>query len=127
MPSLLAAGDLGVSFILPCFSKLGSSPTKVAEYLASGLVAVVNDGVGDMGELAGTEGCQVLAARLDMDTIERAASHISRILDRPYPERAAGARRLALERFSLRETGVPRYERLYQDMCRGSRASSSSR
>ena len=52
MPAALVAGDVGLSFIQPCFSKTGSSPTKVAEYLACGLPVVVNAGIGDQGALA---------------------------------------------------------------------------
>src|SRR5687768_7432269 len=36
-PSYLSAADAGLSFIKSCFSKIASSPTKNAEYLACGL------------------------------------------------------------------------------------------
>ena len=36
-PVELAMADAGLSFIKPCLSKLASSPTKLAEYLAAGL------------------------------------------------------------------------------------------
>jgi glycosyltransferase involved in cell wall biosynthesis len=114
MPALLAAGDLGLSFIRPCFSKKGSSPTKVAEYLAAGLPVVMNDGVGDVSELATTEGCVVLPASLDGGAIERAAARASVILQQPYAQRTEQARRIAIDRFSLSNVGVPRYEALYE-------------
>ncbi len=125
MPAMLAAGDLGISFIRPCFSKMGSSPTKVAEYLACGLAAVVNDGVGDMGKLAGTEGCVVVPARLDKDDIERAAARSATLLDQPHVRRAEEARSVAIARFSLRHIGVPRYAALYDAMCDTSAAKGS--
>jgi glycosyltransferase involved in cell wall biosynthesis len=120
MPLLLAAGDIGLSFIRPCFSKMGSSPTKVAEYLASGLLAVMNDGVGDTGELAVKEGCVVLPAALDGDAIELAAARVSVLLEEPYVQRAETARRTALALFSLTGVGVPRYEELYEAIRSGS-------
>src|ERR1044072_7374635 len=51
IPSYLAAGDVGISFIKRCFSKLASSPTKNAEYLACGLPIVINAGIGDSDTL----------------------------------------------------------------------------
>src|SRR6185295_13279348 len=51
MPSYLAAGDVGLSFIKRCFSKLASSPTKNGEYLACGLPLVINAGIGDSDAL----------------------------------------------------------------------------
>ncbi|MBT9585604.1 glycosyltransferase [bacterium] len=50
VPQVLSALDLAVSFILPSFSKQASSPTKVAELLATGIPLVCNQGVGDVQE-----------------------------------------------------------------------------
>jgi len=47
----LAAADLALCLITPQFSSLGSSPTKLGEYLACGLPVVANDGVGDVREI----------------------------------------------------------------------------
>jgi glycosyltransferase involved in cell wall biosynthesis len=52
VPSYLSAADAGISFIKPCFSKLASSPTKNAEYLACGLPLILNAGIGDSDALA---------------------------------------------------------------------------
>src|SRR5262249_55856032 len=48
IPSYLRAADVALSFIKPCYSKLSSSPTKVAEYLAAGLPVVSSSGIGDL-------------------------------------------------------------------------------
>lgn len=45
---LLACSDLMISFILPSFSKLASSPTKMAESFASGVPVICNAGIGDV-------------------------------------------------------------------------------
>jgi glycosyltransferase involved in cell wall biosynthesis len=47
----LAASDIAISFIKACYSKLSSSPTKIAEYLAAGLPVIANGGVGDVDDL----------------------------------------------------------------------------
>ena len=47
----LSASDAGLAFIKPCFSKIASSPTKYAEYLACGLPIIINAGIGDSESL----------------------------------------------------------------------------
>jgi glycosyltransferase involved in cell wall biosynthesis len=120
MPAMLAAGDVGLSFIEPCFSKIGSSPTKVAEYLAAGSAVVVNDKVGDQGALSSEPACVVLPT-LSTDSLAAGARAAARILDRPYSERARLARSVAHDRFSLAEIGVPRYMSVYERLSRRSR------
>ncbi|MEJ7708854.1 MAG: glycosyltransferase [Pyrinomonadaceae bacterium] len=51
IPSYLRAAHFALSFIKPCYSKLASSPTKVAEYLAAGLPVISNAGIGDLDEM----------------------------------------------------------------------------
>src|SRR5215211_2981677 len=60
MPAYLAAGDVGLSFIKRCFSKLASSPTKNGEYLACGLPIVINSGIGDSDGLADEPNAAIL-------------------------------------------------------------------
>jgi glycosyltransferase involved in cell wall biosynthesis len=55
--SYLSAADAGLAFIKPCFSKLASSPTKNAEYLACGLPLIINAGIGDSDALVREESC----------------------------------------------------------------------
>jgi len=116
MPSMLTAGDLGLSLIEPCFSKTGSSPTKVAEYLAAGMPVVVNRGVGDQGDLAGSpESCAVIDSLGDGD-VERGAELALPLARRPYGERAEATYKVARAHFSLAEVGVPRYAALYESL-----------
>jgi glycosyltransferase involved in cell wall biosynthesis len=114
MPRMLPAADLGLSFIASAFSKLGSSPTKVAEYLAAGVPVLLNGDIGDQAELASDRGACVVLSSFDEAEVERAAYAGLQLLLAPYPERAALTRRVAAARFSLEEIGVPRYERLYR-------------
>ncbi|HEX2572613.1 MAG TPA: glycosyltransferase [Polyangia bacterium] len=116
MPQLLAAGDGAVSFIAPCFSKIASSPTKIAEYLAVGLPVVMNEGVGDGDELIREVPAVIGAGALGPAEIEAAAE---RLLTLAAGERDAlqeSARRAAAARFSLAEVGVPRYRRIYRQL-----------
>jgi glycosyltransferase involved in cell wall biosynthesis len=61
VPYWLSAGDAGLCFYIPTMSSLHVSPTKLGEYLACGLPAFCNRGVGDVVPiLARTEGGHVL-------------------------------------------------------------------
>ena len=114
MASLLTAGDVGLSFIQSCFSKKGSSPTKVAEYLASGLVVALNGDIGDQADLAAEQdACIVLASYCD-DAFAAAARRALVLADRPYLERAELTSRVARSHFGLAEVGIPAYVRLYE-------------
>ncbi|HEY0973773.1 MAG TPA: glycosyltransferase family 4 protein [Solimonas sp.] len=51
VPAILGAADVGLCFIIPTFSSAGVSPTKLGEYLACGLPAICNVGVGDVEQI----------------------------------------------------------------------------
>ncbi|MGQ4659018.1 glycosyltransferase [Lysobacter sp. F6437] len=48
VPALIGAADLMLSFIMPAYSKMASSPTKLAEAFACGVPVVCNPGIGDV-------------------------------------------------------------------------------
>lgn len=112
VPDYLSAADFGISFIAPAPSKAASSPTKLAEYLACGLPAVLNAGVGDADELAG-EAAWVLLRELGPSGYADAARRVKALLARP--DRREVARALAAKRFSLAEA-VHRYDGLYRQI-----------
>lgn len=107
----LAAADAGIAFIKPCLSKISSSPTKIGEYLGAGLPVVSGTGIGDVDELLSTDGVGVLVPRFDEAHYRAAAARLAELISDPAtPERC---RALAHRELSLREVGIPRYERLY--------------
>jgi glycosyltransferase involved in cell wall biosynthesis len=106
MPARLSGADAAVSFIQPCFSKMASSPTKIAEYLALGLPVALNRGVGDVDRLLGNA-ATVDAGAMSDDELQRAAKQIASL------HVAGEARELARREFSVEE-GVARYRQLYQ-------------
>ncbi|HVG28815.1 MAG TPA: glycosyltransferase [Pyrinomonadaceae bacterium] len=111
--SYLSAADAGLAFIKPCFSKLASSPTKTAEYLACGLPVVLNAGVGDSDALVTRERVGALVENFSADEYRRAARTIDSMLrDR---EAAREHTRAVAERlFDVHRTGLARYARLYE-------------
>jgi glycosyltransferase involved in cell wall biosynthesis len=119
MPEHLSAGDIGLSFIQSCFSKKGSSPTKVAEYLACGNVAVVNGDIGDQADLATERDACVVLDDFGTPAIEAAAAAAVDLASRPRDARVHAAVAVARRHFDLEEIGVARYAALYEALARG--------
>ncbi|HYG82786.1 MAG TPA: glycosyltransferase [Pyrinomonadaceae bacterium] len=115
--SYLSAADAGVAFIKRCFSKLASSPTKTAEYLACGLPVVINAGVGDSDLLITEERVGALVSDFNEDDYGRAASRVLGMLADVGTVRAH-TRRVAERLFDVRGLGLERYARLYANVIR---------
>lgn len=111
VPSYLAAADAGLSFIKPCLSKIASSPTKNAEYLACGLPIVINEGIGDSDALVDQWRAGVLIKEFNETEYETAAREIEAMV--VAPEARVKARRVAEQLFHLETVGGERYAALY--------------
>jgi glycosyltransferase involved in cell wall biosynthesis len=111
--AVLEQADVGLSLIAPLPSKVASSPTKNAEYLAAGLPVVATRGVGGTDELIAAAPDAVIGIdRFDDAAYEEVLDRLAELLEDP----AVGdrCRRLAAERLSLAERGIPAYEHLYE-------------
>lgn len=117
VPSYLSAGDLGLSFIKQCFSKIASSPTKNGEYLACGLPVVINAGIGDSDALVTDWKAGVLVHELDSPGFDNAYTQMTTFID----DRGAKgrARKIAEKLFDLNEIGGRRYADLYEKVLNG--------
>jgi len=115
MPSYLSAGDAGMAFIKPCFSKLASSPTKYAEYLGCGLPLIINAGVGDSDILITREQVGALVGNFDEADYAKAAALIEDLADHPEQTHAR-TREVAERLFDVRRIGAERYARLYREV-----------
>lgn len=113
MPALIAAADVGLSFILPSLCAIASSPTKVGEMLAMGVRVVANAGVGDMARVMSEPGAGVLLPDLSLSNVEAAAVAIR---DRPGDPDAARA--VATTWYAL-DAGVATYDRVYRELAEG--------
>ncbi len=112
VPSYLSAGDAGIAFYKPGFSKLATSPVKVSEYLACGLPMIINAGVGDSDALAEEFKVGVLVNEFCPEEYARAAAEIERLVYRP--EGRTKVRAVAENLFDLRRVGTERYASLYE-------------
>jgi glycosyltransferase involved in cell wall biosynthesis len=112
VPSYLSAGDAGIAFYKPGFSKLATSPVKVSEYLACGLPMIMNAGIGDSDALAEEFKVGVLVNEFSPEEYDRAAAEIERLVNRP--EGRTKVRAVAENLFDLRRVGTERYASLYE-------------
>ncbi|HVF29353.1 MAG TPA: glycosyltransferase family 4 protein [Pyrinomonadaceae bacterium] len=110
VPKYLAAADLAISFIKACYSKLSSSPTKIAEYLAAGLPIVANSGVGDIDALIRDNDVGFILEDFDRESYLEALP----LIDSLSPELADRCRRLAEREFELTAVGGARYNQIYR-------------
>lgn len=114
VPAYLSAADIAVSFIKPCYSKLASSPTKIAEYLACGLPFISNGGIGDIDELIRAKKVGVLIDDFDHESYLKALKKMGILLtDASLAKRC---RKTAEEEFDLSNIGGRKYRSLYQQL-----------
>jgi glycosyltransferase involved in cell wall biosynthesis len=116
VPRYLRAADIAISFIKPCYSKQSSSPTKIAEYLASGLPVICNTGVGDLDRLIADKLVGVLLREFNPDSYLLALEEIERM--RGDETLAARLYSVARQEFDLSSVGGTRYRRLYERLAR---------
>jgi glycosyltransferase involved in cell wall biosynthesis len=114
MPSYLAAGDVGISFIKRCFSKLASSPTKNGEYLACGLPIIINTGIGDSDSLVNDWKAGILIEEFNDRDFDDAWTSIQELANDPNIK--VKAREVAEKVFDLNAVGAERYAQLYESV-----------
>ncbi len=114
IPGYLAAGDIGISFIKRCLSKLASSPTKNGEYLACGLPIVINAGIGDSDALADQSRAAILIREFDEKEFDAAWTKIEEVVSDASIK--TSARDLAEKVFDLESVGGERYAQLYEEV-----------
>jgi glycosyltransferase involved in cell wall biosynthesis len=110
----LAAADFGVHFIRPGKCMVANSPTKFAEYLASGLPILSNAGIGDSDEILRQESVGVIVDEFDQSSYERAFAGMRRLLADPDVRRRC--REVAERRFALNTVGRQSYVRVYRSL-----------
>jgi len=111
--SYLSASDAGLAFIKPCPSKLASSPTKYAEYLACGLPLIINAGIGDADALVTDEKLGALITDFSVSEYDRAITTIEAFASDAENTRRH-SRDVAERCFDVRAVGAERYARLYE-------------
>lgn len=111
VPAALAAAHVGICVLRRATSKLGSSPIKVAEYLACGLPVVVNEGQGDNDALVEDSGAGHVLRDASAAEVERAGRAVAALIG---DERASDSARRLAERVYSVESAAEEYLRIYR-------------
>ena len=111
MPASLHAHTVSIMFFSGGLSKLGSSPTRMAEVLGSGLPVVANRGVGDVAKIVEEHRVGVIVEDSSRKAMNGAFDAL-RVLQAD-PALALRCRSTAKAVFSL-ESGTARYSALYR-------------
>ena len=111
MPKYLLAADLALFFILPCFSKLASSPTKQGEMMAMQLPIFCNSGVGDTAEVIEKYDAGWVLNNFENDEMEKSLQQFSLNENKNKQKIRSGA----IEFYSLKN-GVEKYWSIYQSL-----------
>lgn len=113
MPDLMRLMDVGMFFIKPAFSKKGSAATKLGEFLACGVPVVINDGIGDSGEIVRERGVGVVLPRLDHHVFEESLESVRALFGNQAIRQCC--RRAAVELFDI-DRGASQYAAIYAAM-----------
>jgi glycosyltransferase involved in cell wall biosynthesis len=110
VPSYIGAADVGLYFIKPSFSKMASSPVKLAEFMGCGLPVVANAGIGDVNEHAAENNQVILVNELNETGYKTAIENLNGL-----KKDKNATRDFALKHYSL-EMGIERYKKVYKDI-----------
>ncbi|MES2941754.1 MAG: glycosyltransferase, partial [Pseudomonadota bacterium] len=108
VPVLLGASDIMLSFIKPAYSKMASSPTKLAEAFALGIPVISNTGVGDVDQITHDLDAGAVVDLREAQAFDKLAAE----LDLICAKGGAGLRARARERFGL-EVAEASYRQVY--------------
>jgi glycosyltransferase involved in cell wall biosynthesis len=114
IPMYLGASDIALSFIKQCYSKQASSPTKIAEYLASGLPVISNRGIGDLDELIETDEVGILVEEFTPANFAQCLNEMTAL--KKQEDLINRCKISAKKRFDLIKVGGARYRSLYNKL-----------
>lgn len=110
VPSFIHAADTAIYFIKPAFSKMASSPVKLAEFMGCGLPVIANSGIGDI-DLQATENDQLITInKLDINGYTKAINQLNSLT-----VNAESNRSFAINNYSL-DMGIERYLAVYNSI-----------
>lgn len=111
VPRHIAGSTAGIAFYRQSYSKIATSPIKVGEYLACGIPAVVNSGLGDCDTLIGNNGVGVVLEKFDQAAYQKSARDLVELCKETEALQGR-CRALAEKRLSL-DGGVQKYLDIY--------------
>jgi glycosyltransferase involved in cell wall biosynthesis len=111
MPSYIRIADAGIFFINP-YKKIGSSPIKMGEFLASGVPVIINPGVGDTEEIVREERIGVVVGSFNDDAYKAAIDELISLRQ----DKAALRKRCAdtAKKYLSLEKAIDKYATMYE-------------
>ncbi len=125
VPAWLCAADAGIALIRPAGCERGSSPIKIAEYLACGLPVVMTDEIGDASDLVRQNGVGVVLETLDLKTMQHGLHSLFALWTEDNRLRDH-CRAVACKSMSLVPIAADRFESVYSTLLTNSPYPSSS-
>jgi len=113
VPRLVGRMHAAGALIRPCFSKIASAPTKLAEYLGCGVPCVGNFGCGDMGEILEENHVGVALKDFSEASISTATERLLALVGDPA---TPGRCRQTAERIFSLQRGVGEYRSIYASL-----------
>lgn len=111
VPGLMAQAHAGLAFYQPGFSRQGTCPTKIGEYLAAGLPVMVNSGIGDTEQMIRAGRVGIVVSEFSHEEFDRALNALEQLW--ADPELHTRCRQVAKATCSL-ERGIERYWAIYE-------------
>jgi len=104
--------DAGIFFIEPFYSKIASAPTRLGEFLGSGVPCLGNYGVGDMGEILEMNHVGVAISDFSQTSIKMGLNRLIKLSEEDNIKQRC--RDVAEDLFALKK-GVDAYQRIYNN------------
>ena len=113
VPSLIKRMHATVFFLKPLFSKQAAAPTKLGEFLASGVPALTNDGVGDMAYIIKENQTGIAIKNFNDITIKNGLIDLIALAEQE--DIINRCRKTAEKNFALNE-GIESYAKIYNHL-----------
>lgn len=112
VPYYLSIAKAGLAFYKPGYSRKACCPTKLGEYLASGLPVIINTGIGDCDEIISGEKVGVIINDFSLREYKRSIEELRVLLSEgdALRHRCMGA----AEKYLSLDMGVERYLKIYR-------------
>jgi glycosyltransferase involved in cell wall biosynthesis len=111
MPAALSLANAGLFFIRPTFSKKGSSPTKLAEFLAMGIPVISNKGIGDMDQQFAENNIGYLLNQFHHSNYQQAVNNFDSLLN----TEKSSIINFAKNHYNLNQA-INSYEQIYKEL-----------
>ncbi len=116
IPHVIKNLDVGIFFTKNVYSRQASFPTRVAEFLSSGVPCITNYGVGDHPDILLNTNTGVIINKFSDNDYIKAINAIYELRNDPFISERC--RKVAIDSFSI-EYGVDKYSQVYNSLING--------